>query len=354
MSELMDKMDVEEPVGSSSSSGSTSTDSVRDNLPWVEKYRPDSLNEMVSHEEIITVLNKLIDSSKLPHLLFYGPPGTGKTSTIVACAKKMYGSNYKSMALELNASDDRGIDVVRDQIKEFAGTRKLFSTGIKLVILDEADAMTSDAQSALRRIIEKYTSNTRFCMICNYVNKIMPALQSRCTKFRFAPLKTDQIVGRLNHIIVKESVHITEEGKNAILALAGGDMRRVLNLLQSAHTAYNKIDEEEVYLCAGAAMPKVIDELFLSLLNDTFDQSYVKVTKAINDLGYALVDIATAMSTKVLETKFPPEIHAHILDKLSNVEYALSHGCSEKLQIGALVGAFAVAREMLSTFTQKS
>lgn len=299
------------------------------------------------------MLNKLIDSSKLPHLLFYGPPGTGKTSTITACAKKLYGNNYKSMALELNASDDRGIDVVRNEIKEFAGTRKLFSTGIKLVILDEADAMTNDAQSALRRIIEKYTSNTRFCMICNYVNKIMPALQSRCTKFRFAPLKTEQISGRLDHIIAMESVKITEDGKKAILALAGGDMRRVLNLLQSAHTAYPAIDEKEVYLCAGAAMPKVMEELFHSLLNESFDEGYQKITRAITELGYALIDIATALSSLVLETQFPPPIHAHILDKLSNVEYALSHGCNEKLQIGALVGAFSVARDMLSVYSKK-
>jgi len=176
----------------------------RDALPWVEKYRPNSLDELIAHEEIIQILNKLIESNKLPHLLFHGPPGTGKTSTIIACAKKMYGANYSSMTLELNASDDRGIDVVREQIKEFAGTKKLFSTGVKLIILDEADAMTQDAQSALRRVIEKYTSNTRFCMICNYVNKIMPALQSRCTRFRFAPLRPEQIMGRLEAIVSAE------------------------------------------------------------------------------------------------------------------------------------------------------
>ena len=187
-----------------------------DSLPWVEKYRPSSLDELIAHEEIINILNKLIESNKLPHLLFHGPPGTGKTSTIIACAKKLYGPSYQSMTLELNASDDRGIDVVREQIKEFAGTKKLFSTGVKLVILDEADAMTNDAQSALRRVIEKYTSNTRFCMICNYVNKIMPALQSRCTKFRFAPLRPEQIEGRLQHVIDNEKVPVDESGKRAV------------------------------------------------------------------------------------------------------------------------------------------
>ena len=337
-------MEIDGPLQATSSSSSSK---IENNLPWVEKYRPETLKEMKGHEEIITVLDKLIESSKLPHLLFYGPPGTGKTSTIVACAKKMYGNNYKSMALELNASDDRGIDVVRDQIKEFAGTRKLFSTGVKLVILDEADAMTTDAQAALRRIIEKYTSNTRFCMICNYVNKIMPALQSRCTKFRFAPLKTEQITGRLDYIVDKEKVNITTKGKEAVLAQAGGDMRRVLNLLQSAHVAYPEIDEEQVYLCAGAAMPSVIERLLKSLLNDDFDKAYKNVINATNELGYALVDITTSLSERVLRLSFPPEIHAHILDKLSNVEYALSHGVNERLQIGAMVGCFVVARAML-------
>ena len=243
----------------------------------MEKYRPKALEELIAHEEIISILNKLIESNKLPHLLFHGPPGTGKTSTILACARKMYGDSFKSMVLELNASDDRGIDVVRDQIKEFAGTKKLFSSGVKLVILDEADAMTNEAQSALRRVVEKYTSNTRFCMICNYVNKIIPALQSRCTRFRFAPLRGEQITGRLQDVVNAESVDITEGGKKALLQLAGGDLRRVLNLLQSSAMAYPQITEEAVYLTAGAAMPAVIEDTFHSLLNDDFDTAYKKI-----------------------------------------------------------------------------
>merc|ERR1719343_100170 len=154
-------------------------------IPWVEKYRPEKLEDLVAHEDIISIITKLIDNGNLPHLLLYGPPGTGKTSTITAAAKRMYATSYSSMTLELNASDARGIDTIRNEIKEFAGTRQLFFGGktkssIKLIILDEADAMTSDAQFALRRIMEKYTKNTRFCLICNYVSKIIPALQSRC------------------------------------------------------------------------------------------------------------------------------------------------------------------------------
>ena len=162
-------------------------------LPWVEKYRPKEMSDLVSHEQIIGTITKLIDAGKLPHLMLYGPPGTGKTSTILACAHKLYGKHFSSMVLELNASDDRGIDVVREQIKEFASTRQMFSSAPKLIVLDEADNMTNPAQFALRRVIEKFTRNARFCIICNYASKIIPALQSRCTRFRFAPLSKEQV-----------------------------------------------------------------------------------------------------------------------------------------------------------------
>lgn len=152
-------------------------------------------------------MEKFVQADQLPHLLFYGPPGTGKTSTIMALAHRLYGKNCKNHVLELNASDDRGIDVVRGQIKSFASTRNVFSTQqdtFKLIVLDEADAMTQAAQSALRRVIEQYTRNVRFCIICNYVNKIIPAIQSRCTRFRFSPLDTAQIARRLDGVIEAE------------------------------------------------------------------------------------------------------------------------------------------------------
>lgn len=205
---------------------------MKSNLPWVEKYRPNALQELISHEDIIRTIRKFISVDKLPHLLFYGPPGTGKTSTILACAKEIYSpKEFNSMVLELNASDDRGINVVRGQILSFASTRTIFNSGYKLIILDEADAMTNDAQNALRRIIEKFTDNVRFCLICNYLSKIIPALQSRCTRFRFGPLNSEQILPRLQHVADAQNVNLTEDGKKALINLSGGDMRKVLGYL---------------------------------------------------------------------------------------------------------------------------
>jgi replication factor C subunit 3/5 len=200
----------------------------------------------------LATINKFVESNRLPHLLLYGPPGTGKTSTILALARRIYGTaNVRQMVLELNASDDRGIDVVREQIKTFASTKQIFSVGAstrgaggaasmatyKLIVLDEADAMTNTAQMALRRIMEKYTANTRFCIIANYAHKLSPALLSRCTRFRFSPLKEGDIRVLVEKVVEEESVRIGGEAVDALVALSKGDMRRALNVLQACHAS---------------------------------------------------------------------------------------------------------------------
>mmetsp|Transcript_377 Transcript_377/g.807 ORF Transcript_377/g.807 Transcript_377/m.807 type:complete len:349 (-) Transcript_377:154-1200(-) len=334
------------------------------NLPWVEKYRPQRLEDLVAHEKIINIITTMIDSDNLPHLLLYGPPGTGKTSTIVAAAKRMYGaSKYSSMTLELNASDSRGINVVRNEIKEFAGTQQLFSKGVKLIILDEADAMTSDAQFALRRVIEKYTKNARFCLICNYVSKIIPALQSRCTRFRFAPLHPQQIQGRLEEVAKAEKVPITKDGIQAILDLSGGDMRRVLNLLQSTSMSLSTrgaestdmeidekaVDESAVYTTSGSPLPRDMETILKSLLNDTFKDSIQTISDMCTSKGYALADVLKELAPRLCAMKGMDALPlGKLLDGMSQVECRLAmSGTEERIQTASLVGVFVETRQLI-------
>ena len=258
-------------------------------------------------------MDKFISQGKLPHLLFYGPPGTGKTSTAVALAHNIFGKlnqflfhanthiiiivviiiiivviiiiylgkNYhSSMVLELNASDERGIDVVREQIKTFAATKTFNKTAagsndLKLVILDEADAMTSAAQNALRRVMEKYIRNVRFIIICNYVGQIIPPLQSRCTRFRFAPLPLDCLQERMDFVINQEGLTVSSQAKSALVRIANGDMRRVLNVLQAAAAAFypKEIDEDAIYAVTAAPHPTDLQRILDWLTNDHFDIS---------------------------------------------------------------------------------
>jgi replication factor C subunit 3/5 len=216
------------------------------------------------HQDILATINKFVESNRLPHLLLYGPPGTGKTSTILALARRIYGTaNMRQMVLELNASDDRGIDVVREQIKTFASTKQIFSmgssaakgnsiAGFKLIILDEADAMTNTAQMALRRIMEKYTANTRFCIIANYAHKLSPALLSRCTRFRFSPLKEGDIRVLVEKVVEEENVKIQGEAVDALVKLSKGDMRRALNVLQACHASSEFHYTQRLYLLSQA------------------------------------------------------------------------------------------------------
>ncbi|XP_017882167.1 replication factor C subunit 5 [Ceratina calcarata] len=317
------------------------------NLPWVEKYRPKQLDDLISHEEIIKTINKFIEGNQLPHLLFYGPPGTGKTSTILACARKLYTpGQFNSMVLEMNASDDRGIGIVRGQILNFASTGTMYKSGFKLIILDEADAMTNDAQNALRRIIEKYTDNVRFCIICNYLSKIIPALQSRCTKFRFGPLSKDQILPRLNTIIETEKLNVSEDGKNALVTLSGGDMRKVLNVLQSTWLAFGSVTEENVYACVGHPLPVDIKNIINWLLNESYDMCYSKIQDIKLKKGLALQDILTELHLFVNKIEFPDDILMNLIIKLAEIEKRVCIGCSEAVQLNALVSAFQNARDI--------
>lgn len=315
--------------------------------PWVEKYRPQSLADVAAHRDIVDTIDRLTNENKLPHLLLYGPPGTGKTSTILALARKLYGGQYQNMILELNASDDRGIDVVRQQIQDFAGARSLSfgaKLSVKLVLLDEADAMTKDAQFALRRVIEKYTKSTRFALICNHVNKIIPALQSRCTRFRFAPLDAAHIKERLQYVVTAEGLDVDVSGFEALVRLSNGDMRKALNILQSTQMASQHVTEEAVYLCTGNPMPKDIEQIAYWLLNEPFTASFRYISDIKMRKGLALVDIIREVTMFVFKIQMPSDIRIKLINDLADIEYRLSFGCNDKLQLGALISTFTNAR----------
>lgn len=327
---------------------SATNGSAAQSLMWIEKYRPSSLSDLLSHQEIITTLKTLISSNRLPHLLFCGPPGTGKTSTILACARQMYGPSYKSMVLELNASDDRGINVVRDQIKNFASTRRIFSSGVKLIVLDEADAMTTAAQMALRRVVEKFAANTRFCIICNYVNKIIPALQSRCTKFRFGPLPAEDVGSRVEQIAAMETVNLKPDGLKALMDVGKGDMRRILNVLQSSHmacTAAGKdgVDENDIYSNTGAPHPSDINAIWHWLKDNDLQTAYSKLQSLKTSKGLALNDILVELLTHIRKFEMAPKAKMYLYEQMADIEHRLAVGGSEKLNTLALIGCCRIA-----------
>lgn len=316
-------------------------------IPWIEKYRPQTLDDLASHSDIKSTLNKFMSAASLPHLLFYGPPGTGKTSTVLACARRLYEpQQFGQMVLELNASDDRGIDIVRGQILNFASSRGIYPSKFKLVILDEADQMTTDAQNALRRIIEKYTENTRFCLITNYLNKITPAIQSRCTRFRFGPLTPEQINPRIKHIIEREKLNISSDGKNAILELSQGDMRRVVNLLQSVSMAYSgeTIDENRVYQCCGQPLKSDINHMMKLMINSDIKTALKQIQELKIEKGLALQDILTQISLLMREQPFDQEVKAQIYIELADIEHFLNGGGNEKLYLSSMIATFQKAK----------
>lgn len=308
------------------------------------------MDDVYGQREIVGTVRKFVKEGRLPHLLFYGPPGTGKTSMIVALAREIYGTNYRNMVLELNASDDRGIDVVRNQIKEFASTRQIFSKGFKLIILDEADAMTNAAQNALRRIIEKYTKNTRFCILANYAHKLTPALLSRCTRFRFQPLPTDAIEKRVNKVLILENLKLSREAFTALLRLSKGDMRRALNVLQASKATLDdpdaEVTEDTIYECIGAPHPQDIETALESMLKDDWSTAFFTVNKIRTLKGLALIDLIEGIVETLEGYELKPETRIELLCKLSDIEYAMSKGGNDKVQSSAVIGVVKSSFEL--------
>ena len=324
-------------------------------LPWIEKYRPKYLDDIMYHSSILNTLKNAIAKNGLQHLLFHGPPGTGKTSTILACAKELYGNKMDLMTLYINASEERGIEIVRTRILQFVNTKNIFSDDniFKIVILDEADAMTADAQAMLRKVIEKYSSTSRFCLVCNQIKKITLALQSRCSCYRFSPLDSNSIKNKVMQIAQAENLNVTNEGIETIIKISRGDLRKVINILQSTSLSYNTITCDSVIKCTGYISIADVQHILKSLVNDSFCESYDFISQIKKQNSYALVDILTEISGIIVtycqnidNTHFDSIINIDkfilldILNKMAEIEYNLSSCTNDDIQTSAFIGLF--------------
>ncbi|KAI2629759.1 putative replication factor protein [Hypoxylon sp. NC1633] len=338
--------------------------------PWVEKYRPKTLSDVTAQDHTVNVLQRTLQASNLPHMLFYGPPGTGKTSTILALAKELYGPEMiKSRVLELNASDERGISIVREKVKDFArmqltnppaGYRNRYPCPpFKIIILDEADSMTQDAQSALRRTMETYSKITRFCLICNYVTRIIDPLASRCSKFRFKSLDQGNAKKRLEEIATKEGVALEAGAVDALIKCSEGDLRKAITFLQSGARLVGAIEKEDdeddkmdvdddggggkavtvkiVEEIAGVIPDQTIERLRKAMQPKSAGATYQSVAKVVEEMvadGWSAGQVLTQLYQAVLEDEMIPDVAKNKITLVfSEVDKRLVDGADEHLSI---------------------
>lgn len=307
--------------------------------PWVEQYRPTKLVDVVNQTEIISRLKQFIKDKAMPHLIFAGPAGTGKTTCALVMVREIYGRKMTPNItfLELNASDERGINVIRTIIKDFAKAKPPLNIPFKILILDEADNMTSPAQQALRRTMEKYTRNCRMILICNYSNKIILPIQSRAVVFRFSKLSDNDIKERLKFIVAKENIKIDESGLNALIKVSRGDLRRAINYLQSSSTLSDDINEDIILRIAGEVPSEEIKKILNYSIKGELQLAKLTLDKLIREYGLSGNNLIRQMHREVYNLKISEEQKIEIIKILAEIEYRLSQGGTEIIQLNALL-----------------
>ncbi len=319
-----------------------------DNKPWVEKYRPRFLGDIVNQKGIIKRLQQFIKDKSMPHLIFAGPAGTGKTTSALAMVRELYGRKMaiNTTFLELNASDARGIDVIRTYIKDFAKAKPPSDIPFKILILDEADNMTAPAQQALRRTMEKYTKNCRMVLICNYSNKIIPPIQSRCVVFRFSSLNREDIKERVKFIANQEQMSITPDGLIALVDVSKGDCRRAINYLQSCGTISKKIDQDIVFRVAGEVPSDKIREILKTAIKGKLQFSLKLLNDIIREYGLSGINIIKNIHREIYDLQISENLKIELSKLLAESEYRLSQGGTEEIQIQALLANIVMLHEI--------
>ena len=311
-------------------------------LPWIEKYRPNTLSGVVGHEEIIRRLKSYVDRKNVPNLMFSGPAGVGKTSAAVALARELYGKEFERNFLELNASDERGIDVVRNTIKDFARTLA-FDANFKIIFLDESDALTTDAQQALRRTMERYTRTCRFILSCNYSSRLIEPIQSRCVVFRFTPLPATQVANKLKEIAEKEKVEIEEDAVKAMIYVSEGDLRKAINILQASASLEGTVNEETVYSVSSRAKPKEVREMIALGLEGKFRDARENLDTLMFQHGMSGEDVISQLYKETMalpEEELPSKTKIELANIIGEYNFRLVEGGNERIQLEALLAQF--------------
>jgi replication factor C small subunit len=309
---------------------------------WTEKYRPRKLKDIAGQDNITKALASFVQNRNLPHCLFAGPAGCGKTTAALCIANELYGSSIKGNFLELNASDERGIDVIREKVKDFARQQTAFGSGMfRIVYLDEADALTKDAQHALRRTMENYSHVCRFILACNYSGKIIHPIQSRTAVFRFSVLKEEDMTEALRGIAKKEKLDVEDEAYHAIIKVAEGDLRKATNILQLAAT-HKHITEEIVYTVTNRADPHAVRKMIETSVAGKFREARSQLLALLNERGLAGEDIIKEIHSQIFDLDISELQKLQMIEKVGEYEFRMTEGSNPHVQLEAMLAQFAL------------
>jgi replication factor C small subunit len=307
---------------------------------WTEKYRPDTLDEVIGHDNIVPRLQSFVEKESVPHMLFAGPAGTGKTTSAIALAKDLYGDDWKQNFNETNASDERGIDVIRNQIKDFARTRSV-NADFKIIFLDEADNLTSDAQQALRRTMEKYAESTRFILSANYSSKIIEPIQSRTAVFRFRRLEDEHVREYISRVSEGEDLTVADDGVESLLRVSGGDLRNVTNVMQAAAIEGKDIDEETVFEIAASLRPEEVREVLDAALDGDFIDARDELSTLMIDRGLDGQDVLKAIHREIFDLDISEDAKLELIRAMGEYEFRIIEGGSPDVQIESFLAQVA-------------
>ncbi len=307
---------------------------------WTEKYRPSTFSQVKGQDAILKRTKAFVEQQNMPHLLFSGPAGVGKTTLALVIAKSLFGDAWRENVLELNASDERGIDIIRVKVKEFARTRAIGDAPFKIIYLDECDALTKEAQQALRRTMENYTQTCRFILSCNYSSKIIDPIQSRCTLFRFKPLSKEDIFGIIDTIAKEEDLHIDAKAKEALFTISQGDVRRLENVLQSSSAVDKTITDSLLFSIASMARPKEIRQILDHCLKQDFSSAKKVLLDTMLNHGLSGTDIIKQIQQEVWSLIAPDDKKLDMVKACGDIEFRLVEGSDEFIQLEALLARF--------------